>query len=73
MDRQDLLRKLAQIEDHAKDGLSEFPQLAKERLRMILALARYLRSECTKEDSPEPSSEAALRAEQDGDANVRSG
>ena len=57
MDRQDLLHKLAQIEEHAKDALSEFPQLAKEHLRMILALARYLRSESATE-SPAPSDAA---------------
>ena len=61
MDRQGLLLKLAQIEELAKDALSGFPQLAKERLRMILGVARYLRSEAT-EDSSAPSDEA-LRAE----------
>ena len=57
MDRPDLLHKLAQIEEHAKDALSEFPQLAKEHLRMILALARYLRSESAT-DAPAPAEPA---------------
>ena len=68
MDRQELLHKLAQIEEHAKDGLKEFPQLAKERLRMIVALAKYLRSE----ESSAPS-EAALRSDLDDDEAASSG
>ena len=64
MDRQEVLQKLAQIEAHATSALSEFPQLGKERLRMILALARYLQSESTVENSPGVS-EAALRPQGD--------
>jgi len=46
MDPQEILNKLSQIEEQAKCTLAEFPKtLTKERLRMIIALARYLRSE----------------------------
>lgn len=44
MDNQELLDKLAQIEEQAKYALAEHPHLAKERLRMIVALTRYLRT-----------------------------
>lgn len=72
MDKQELLNKLAQIEEQANDGLREFPQLAKERLRMIRALARYLRSEHGAESSA-PGSAAGVRTGQDDDSNARSG
>jgi hypothetical protein len=45
LDQEDVLKKLAQIEEQAQFTLSEFPTLAKERLRMIIALARFLRAE----------------------------
>ena len=45
MDQENVLKKLAQIEEQAQSTLAEFPSLAKERLRMIIALARYLRAE----------------------------
>ena len=71
MGKQELLNKLAQIEEHAKDGLAEFPQLSKERLRMISALARYLRTELSA--SPDPMSEAGVRASREDDTNAGSG
>ena len=71
MDKQELLTKLAQIEEHAKDAVAEFPQLAKERLRMIVALTRYLRTEVS--ESPDSMSDAGLRTGQDGDVNVSNG
>ena len=71
MGKQELLDKLAQIEAHAKDGLGEFPQLSKERLRMIIALARYLRTELSA--SPDPMSEAGVRASREDDTNARGG
>lgn len=71
MDTQQLLHKLAQIEEQANDGIREFPQLAKERLRMIRALARQLRSEHAAESSA-PGSEAGVRADQGDDESVGS-
>ena len=45
IDRDDLLKKLAQIEEQAAYTLADFPQsLTKSRLRMILAITRYLRT-----------------------------
>jgi len=66
--KQELLNKLAQIEGHANNAIAEFPQLAKERLRMIIALTRQLRSDVS--ESPDPASEAGLRASQDDDAKT---
>ena len=41
----EVLKKLAQIEEQAGHALAEFPKgLTKERLQMILALARQLRA-----------------------------
>jgi hypothetical protein len=46
VDQEELLNKLAQIEEQASYTLAEFPKtLTKERLRMIIALARYLKTE----------------------------
>jgi hypothetical protein len=46
MDLEELRAKLLQIEEQANLTLNEFPKtLTKERQRMIIALARYLRSE----------------------------
>jgi hypothetical protein len=46
VDKKELLNKLKQIEEQAADTLAEFPKnLTRERLRMIIALARYLRTE----------------------------
>lgn len=45
VEQKELIAKLEQIEEQAKDTLAEFPTLTKERLRMIIALARYLRTE----------------------------
>jgi len=48
MDQEELIRKLAQIEEQAQLTLEEFPKrLTKERLRMIIALARYIRTEAS--------------------------
>ena len=50
MDIQELIAKLEQIEEQAQRTLEEFPKsLTKERLRMIIALARYLRTESARE------------------------
>ena len=46
LDQEELSNKLAQIEEQATYTLAEFPKtLTKERLRMIVALTRYIRTE----------------------------
>ena len=71
MDNLDLLDKLAQIEEQAKYALAEHPHLSKERLRMIVALARYLRTEHGAESSAPPS-DAGLSVGQGDEPNARS-
>ena len=46
VDQQDLLNKLAQIEEQARTTLAELPNthLIKERMRMVVALTRYMRT-----------------------------
>ncbi len=45
LDNDELLAKLAQIQEQAQLTLEELPQrLAKERLRLIVGLARYLQN-----------------------------
>ena len=68
MDQQELLKKIAQIEEHARDGVAEFPNLGAERFRMILAYARYLRAELSRptpgllqDDTDTPSSDEPSR------------
>ena len=46
MEKPELLNKIGQIEEQASYAVAEFPKgLTKERLQMILALARYLGTE----------------------------
>lgn len=45
MNEEELKKKIGQMEEHARDALAEFPNLARERLRMIQSIARYIRSE----------------------------
>jgi len=46
VDKQELINKVRQIEEQAADILVEFPKnLTRERVRMIMALARYTRTE----------------------------
>jgi hypothetical protein len=46
MDHHELKAKLHQIEEQAQLTLAEFPKsLTKERQRMIIAIARYVRTE----------------------------
>jgi hypothetical protein len=72
MEKHDLANKLGQIEDLAKDTLAEFPlSLTKERLRMIIALARYLRTEVSA--SIDLISEAGQRADANADSAARRG
>ena len=55
MDQEELKIKLRQIEEQAQLTLAEFPStLTKQRQRMILALARYLRSELEPADATRP-------------------
>ena len=46
LDQQEFLNKLAQIEEQANATLGELPNthLVKERMRMVRALARYMRA-----------------------------
>jgi hypothetical protein len=45
LDDDELMAKLAQIQEQAQLTLEELPQrLAKERLRLIIGLARYLQT-----------------------------
>ena len=70
MDQEELLNKLGQIEEQANYTLAEYPKtLTRERLRMIIALARYLKTEVTR--SPESAGEpptVALRGERAADS-----
>ena len=56
MNRKDLIKKLDQIEEQAKATLDEFPNLVRERQRMIIALTRFVRSEVSDADEHAPSS-----------------
>ena len=68
MDKRELLNKLAQIEEHARFTLDEFPlTLTKERQRMIIALARYIRTELSASTDMPP------EVDDDDDSIVRSG
>lgn len=63
MDQREVLKKILQIEEHARDAIAEYPNLGVERLRMILAYARYLRGELTATSSgplPQDVSGAAI-------------
>ena len=46
MNQEELISKLDQIEEQARLTLEEFPKnLTRERQRMIVALAKYIRAE----------------------------
>jgi hypothetical protein len=50
MNKEELVTKLLQIEEQAQLTLEEFPKnLTRERQRMIIALARYLRTEAARQ------------------------
>lgn len=58
MKREELVAKLQQIEEQARLTLEEYPKtLTRERQRMIIALAKYVRSEL---DEPALPREALL-------------
>lgn len=65
MEQRELIEKLEQIEEQAQLTLAEFPKsLTKERQRMIIALARYLRTEAEREAilaKPDTSEESVAR------------
>lgn len=53
MNEAELLAKLEQIEEQARLTLQEFPKsLTKERQRMIIALAKYIRAELEERTLP---------------------
>ena len=53
MNHEELISKLAQIEEQARLTLEEFPKnLTRERQRMIIALAKYIRSELAERTQP---------------------
>jgi len=54
MNQQELIQKLHQIEEQARLTLEEFPKsLTRERQRMIIALAKHIRSELDERTVPE--------------------
>jgi hypothetical protein len=56
MNRKDLIKKLEQIEEQARATLDEFPNLARERQRMIIALTRFVRAEVDSDEVRQQSS-----------------
>ena len=53
MDNEQVVAKLAQIEEQARLALEELPKhLTKERLRFIIALARFTRGEMAGRSDP---------------------
>lgn len=66
MELEELLRKLEQIDEQAKLTLDEFPKsLTKERLRMIIALVGYIKTEATRAALFEPLSDDCLVTDED--------
>lgn len=56
MNRKDLIKKLDQIEEQARATIDEFPNLARERQRMIIALTRFVRAEVDSDEVRQASS-----------------
>ena len=69
MDKNEVLNKVAQIEEQASYALAEYPKgLTKERLQMILAIARHVRTGLTQDGETRAVSEGVRRrSENDGD------
>lgn len=66
MDQEELISKLGQIEEQAQLTLTEFPQtLTKERQRMIIAPAKYLRSHILSSAEPAVREPAAAQSIED--------
>ena len=70
MNRKDLIKKLDQIEEQARATLDEFPNLVRERQRMIISLTRFVRSEVDSDDVQRPSSNDDLLP---GDGELHAG
>jgi hypothetical protein len=71
MNRQDLIKKLDQIEEQARATLDEFPNLVRERQRMIIALTRFVRGEVDRDELPQSSSNDDLLQSGAGQAHAR--
>lgn len=71
MDRKDLIKKLEQIEEQARATIDEFPNLARERQRMIIALTRFVRAEVDSDDMRQPSSNDDLARSDGGELQAR--
>lgn len=54
MNKDELLEKVAHIEQNAQRALLDYPALVEERLRMIAAFARYIRSALQNPSSADP-------------------
>lgn len=64
MKQQELIAKLEQIEEQARLTLEEYPKiLTRERQRMIIALAKYIRSELDEPSLPHDAPGPAQRPE----------
>ena len=64
MKQQELIAKLEQIEEQARLTLEEYPKvLTRERQRMIIALAKYIRSELDEPSLPRDASGMGQRPE----------
>ena len=70
MNRKDLIKKLDQIEEQARATLDEFPNLVRERQRMIIALTRFVRSEVDQDEYQQPSSNDDLLPSGGGELNA---
>jgi hypothetical protein len=71
MNRKDLIKKLDQIEEQAKATLDEFPNLVRERQRMIIALTRFVRSEVSESEEPAHSSNDDFLPDDGGELRAR--
>ena len=73
LDKQDLIDKLGQIEEQAKFTLADPQSLTKQRMKMIIALARYLRTEiAVSESSTLLSGSERHASENDEESNAKS-
>jgi hypothetical protein len=70
VNRKDLIKKLDQIEEQARATLDEFPNLVRERQRMIIALTRFVRSEVDQDEYQQPSSNDDLLPSGGGELNA---
>jgi hypothetical protein len=71
LNKNEVLNKVTQIEEQASYALAEFPKgLTKERLQMILALARYLRTSLGHGESGAVGEEVRRQSENDGEVGT---